>query len=84
MGLNPIVSLSPYLLISLFLLFLGEGVENDTCYHSQETDEEGKVISPSRVGVTHPGVGINDFPQGWHEDRCSGHGEEIDPCHHSA
>lgn len=71
-------------LCALRFFTFGEGVENGTCYHSQEADEEGEMISPGRVGVTHPGVGINDFPQGWHEDGCSGHGEEINPCHHSA
>ncbi len=61
MGLNPIVSLSPYLLISLFLLFLGEGVENYARYHSQETDKEGKMISLGGVGVTDTGEGFDDF-----------------------
>ena len=84
MGLNPIVSSSPYLLISLFLLFLGEGVKDHASYHSQKTDKEGKMISLGGVGMTNPGEGFDDFPQGWHEDGCSGHGEEIDPCHHSA
>jgi hypothetical protein len=34
--------------------------------------------------MTNPGEGFDDFPQGWHEDGCSGHGKKIDPCHHSA
>jgi len=84
MGLNPIVSLSPYLLISLFLLFLGEGVEDHASCHPNETDEEGEMISLSWIGVTDTGEGFDYFSQKRHEDGCSGHGEEIDPCHHSA
>jgi len=61
MGLNPIVSLSPYLLISLFLLFLGEGVENDARCHSNETDKEGKMISFGWIRVTDTGEGFDDF-----------------------
>lgn len=61
MGLNPIVSLSPYLLISLFLLFLGEGVKDQAGCHPNETDKEGEMISLGGVGMTNPGEGFNDF-----------------------
>ena len=61
MGLNPIVSLSPYILISLFLLFLGEGVKDQTTCHPNETDKEGEVISFGWIRISNTGEGLNNF-----------------------
>lgn len=74
-----LIPLSPYL-----FLFFGEGIEEGACCHPQEADEEGEVISFGRIRMTHTGEGFDDLSQGRHEDRCSGHREEIDPCHHRA
>ena len=80
------ISFSPHCLIppSPYLFFLGEGVKDHASCHPQETNEEGKVISLGWVRMTLAGEGFDYFSQKRHEDGCSGHGEEIDPCHHSA
>ncbi len=74
---------SPCLPVSLSFFF-GEGIEEGTRCHPQDANEEGEVISFCRIRMTHTREGFDDLSQGGHEDRCSRHREEIDPCHHRA
>jgi hypothetical protein len=61
-GAETIVCEKSLALISLFLFFLREGVENDARYHPNKTDKEGKMISLGWVGMAHSGEGFDDFP----------------------
>ena len=69
--------------VSELRTFFREGIKDNTCGHTEEADEKGEVIGFGWIRGAYPWIGFDHSSQGWHEDRCTSHGEEIDKCHHS-
>ena len=75
----------PHLPISRSEFFsFGEGVEDQTGYHTKETNKEAEMIGFSWVSMIDTRIEFDDSSQGRHEDSSTRHGKEIDPCHRCA